>query len=267
MKKFDQSEFNSALLKLFVVFLVPVVAGIGMFVKILWSDNADSSPLENGYVAPTNVYGVVKNTQRATVVVTCSDSKGSGFGFFFTKDDEARFADGENLDEEESDRTLTSQVVITSFHVIKNCLDSTGISVTSSKGKTQPATVLTVDEENDLAALLIPKRIPALTSIDYKIRTGYWAMAVGSPFDMSGTTTFGNIIYTEGPRIYTSASLNRGNSGGPLVDNVGLVYGVNTGFQAVAQNINWAVDINAVCQQIAICSGGRGLLHPVPKMP
>ena len=79
-------------------------------------------------------------------------------------------------------------------------------------------------------------------------------MATGSPFGMAGTTTFGNIINMEGNRIFTSASLNKGNSGGPLVDNEGYVMGVNTGYTAIAQNINWAIDINGLCNTIAICT-------------
>jgi S1-C subfamily serine protease len=87
-------------------------------------------------------------------------------------------------------------------------------------------------------------------------------MAVGSPFGMTGSVTFGNIIYSEGNKIYTSASLNKGNSGGPLVDNTLYVMGISTGYKAVAQNLNFATDINAVCEVIAKCYKEDGLLHP-----
>jgi S1-C subfamily serine protease len=265
MKKFDQKQFESSIVKFLVIVLIPVVAGMGMFIHILWGDKADLSPIENGYVPPLNVYSVVQQAQRATVVVSCQGSQGSGFGFYFTPDDEAEFVGRADLDEDEFYQTRTSRLILTNFHVIQECLGSDEVSIVTFRGRQQIATIFTVDRENDLAALFVDNPIPALTSIWYKIRTGYWAMAVGSPYNMSGTTTFGSIIYTEGQRIYTSASLNRGNSGGPLVDNVGLVYGINTGFQAVAQNINWAIDINAVCDRIAKCYSRSGRLHPIMK--
>jgi serine protease Do len=137
------------------------------------------------------------------------------------------------------------------------------------KGRSYFAEIKEVDKENDLAALYIPKIIQELESAWYLFATGYWVMALGSPFGMAGTTTFGNIINMEGNRIFTSASLNKGNSGGPLVDNEGFVMGVNTGYTAIAQNINWAIDINGLCNTIAICSKIRtspqnsNLLHLV----
>lgn len=265
MKSFNQVKFESRLIQFLVIVLVPVVAGLGMYVHLLWSDKVDLSPIDNGYVPPMNVYGVVRDSQKATVVVTCGNSQGSGFGFYFMPQDEARFANAIGLEEQDFARSKTSRVILTNLHVVQDCMETNSVSITTSRGKTQSAKLLTPDPENDLAALLVKDEIPALTSIWYRIRTGYWAMAVGSPYNMSGTTTFGSIIYTEGQRIYTSASLNRGNSGGPLVDNVGLVYGINTGFQAVAQNINWAIDINAVCKRIAVCTWDTGLLHPITK--
>jgi S1-C subfamily serine protease len=119
-----------------------------------------------------------------------------------------------------------------------------------------------VDKDNDVAALWIPKLIPQLKAAYYYYRPGYWVMAAGSPYGMQGTTTFGNIIYSQANRIYTSASLNKGNSGGPLVDNTGLVMAINTGYRAVAQNLNYAIDINVLCDKLASCYGETKLIHP-----
>jgi serine protease Do len=123
--------------------------------------------------------------------------------------------------------------------------------------------IAAIDSDRDIAALSVNREIEPLYSIYYKPYSGYWVMAVGSPFAMDGTTTFGNIINQEGDKIFTSASLNKGNSGGPLVDNEGMVVGINTGYRAVAQNLNWAIDINALCYKIAICESDTGLLHPI----
>jgi hypothetical protein len=59
MKPFNQSQFDSSILKFIVIVMVPIVAGLCMFVRELWSDRVALSLIDNGYVAPRNVYGVV----------------------------------------------------------------------------------------------------------------------------------------------------------------------------------------------------------------
>jgi S1-C subfamily serine protease len=125
------------------------------------------------------------------------------------------------------------------------------------------ARVELTDPLNDIAALSVKESLDPLYAINYTLDSGYWVMASGSPLDLQSTVTFGNIINIDGNRIYSSASLNRGNSGGPLVDNEGFVIGINTGYRAVAQDINWAVGINALCQKLATCKNPEhGLIHP-----
>ena len=251
------SAFEAAILRLLTIVLIPVVAGLSLYTKILWTSYTDADVWENGYVPPRYVYSLIEETTKATVAVECSAETGSGFSFNFDKFDEAEFL-FEWADVEQS------SIILTNFHVIEDCYNGDSqIVVIDYEGKEFVGQVKAVDIENDVAALMIPTKIDPLVSAYYFYRPGYWVMAVGSPYGMRGTTTFGNVIFTQGTRIYTSASLNRGNSGGPLVDNVGLVMGINTGFQAVAQNLNYATDINVLCEKIANCFSKSKLIHPI----
>jgi S1-C subfamily serine protease len=222
---------------------------------ILWRDFADSSAVTNGYVPPKFGYSHSEEVRKSMVTIECKGEVASGFIFAFEDADDAEFA-FTYLDPEKS------SIVLTNYHVIKNCFpDDSELTAIDNEGERLQARIMKVDIENDLAALRVPKNIVALLSAYYVYRPGYWVMAIGSPYGMFGTTTFGNITYIEGNRIYTSASLNKGNSGGPLVDNLGYVMAINTGYKAVAQNLNFAIDINLLCKEIAKCYGKTGLLH------
>lgn len=240
-------KIESAILRWLAIVLIPVVAGLSLFVSTLLGEYGDTRASVNGYVSPSNLFSVVASAQEATVSITCVDKNASGFGFIFNAFNQAEFSFDYSLDD--------GSVILTNYHTIELCHQGRlPITVHDFESKSIIAEIKAVDEENDLAALFIPKIIEELSPPYYFFRTGFWVMATGSPFGMAGTTTFGNIINMEGNRIFTSASLNKGNSGGPLVDNEGYVMGVNTGYTAIAQNINWAIDINGLCNTIAICT-------------
>ena len=253
------TKFEEMVLRTLAIVLVPVVAGLSLYVNILWKNSQDASPEFNGYVAPENVYGVIDYVKNSTVSISCGLNKGSGFAFKLISDVESddaiwNFSTNQEL----------QTVILTNHHIIESCIgEKLPLRVQLRSGKILNAELKSLDPDNDLAALAVDKKIEPLYAIWYPLYSGYWVMASGSPLDLKGTVTFGNIINIEGNRIYTSASLNRGNSGGPLLDNEGYVIGVNTGFRAVAQNINWAIDINAICINLATCLNPNGLIHPI----
>jgi len=101
-----------------------------------------------------------------------------------------------------------------------------------------PATLVGVDADNDLALLKIAvKGVPFFDlSRDATPRQGQFALAYGSPMGLSQSATLGLVsavdrqINPDDPRVYiqTDASMNPGNSGGPLVDLEGGLLGINT---------------------------------------
>ena len=129
-----------------------------------------------------------------------------------------------------------SGIVITNNHVIEGANDVTVILTDGTKLK---AEVLGKDAKVDVAVLKVKSDHP-LKAVPFgdsdKMRVGDPVMAVGNPFGLGGTVTAGivsarNRNIDSGPYdnyIQTDASINKGNSGGPLFDMAGEVIGINT---------------------------------------
>ncbi len=126
--------------------------------------------------------------------------------------------------------------IVTNHHVIE---DAAEIAVTLHNGKTYSAEVKGSDPKTDLALLKIEadEDLPVVAWGDSDAaRMGNWVLAIGNPFGLSSTLTVGVISalardIRSGPfdaYIQTDASINRGNSGGPLFNLDGEVIGVNT---------------------------------------
>ncbi len=126
--------------------------------------------------------------------------------------------------------------IVTNNHVVDG---ADKIQVKLPDGRQFDATVVGTDPRTDLALLKVEasKPLPYVTFGDSdKLRVGDVVLAVGNPFGLGGTVTAGivsarNRNINAGPYddfIQTDASINRGNSGGPLFDTEGKVIGVNT---------------------------------------
>ncbi len=126
--------------------------------------------------------------------------------------------------------------VVTNYHVIE---DADEIEVVLDDGTRLPATLKGTDEKTDLALLEISVdgNLPWLEfGNSNEARVGDWVIAIGNPFGLGGTTTSG-IISARGRDlragqlvdfIQIDASINRGNSGGPLFNTRGQVIGINS---------------------------------------
>ncbi|MDT7807080.1 MAG: serine protease Do [Acidobacteriota bacterium] len=128
-------------------------------------------------------------------------------------------------------------VILTNFHVVENM---TGIMVKLQSGEQLRGTVVGSDEETDIAVIKVNagRDLPAVNlgnSDDMQV--GDWVLAIGSPFGLEQTVTAGIISTKERQTdpgasfrrfIQTDAAINRGNSGGPLVNMRGEVIGINS---------------------------------------
>lgn len=147
--------------------------------------------------------------------------------------------------------------IITNDHVVGGFDE---VKVTLKDGREYPGKVIR-GEDSDLAIVKIEaKDLPVLALEDSsKVRTGQMVMAVGAPFGLQQSVTFGHIsalgresaiqdkLYPA--LIQTDASINMGNSGGPLVDIDGKVVGVNTSIlspSGVSAGIGFAIPSNQV---------------------
>ena len=127
--------------------------------------------------------------------------------------------------------------ILTNHHVIE---DATRIIVGLQSGEKYRGTVIGVDSETDVAVIKIdaPKDLPTVTLGDSNAaQVGDWVLAMGSPFGLDQTVTAGIISKKERESPYfnvfqrflqTDAAINRGNSGGPLVNMRGEVIGMNS---------------------------------------
>jgi serine protease Do len=129
-----------------------------------------------------------------------------------------------------------SGIIITNNHVIA---EADEITANFADGSKLVATLIGRDEKTDLAVLKVEPVTPLKAvklSDSGDLRVGDWVMAIGNPFGFGGTVTVGIVSALErdinsGPYdkfIQTDASINRGNSGGPLFNLDGEVVGINT---------------------------------------
>ena len=129
-----------------------------------------------------------------------------------------------------------SGLVVTNYHVIEAAEE---IEVVFDDGTRMPATLKGADKKTDIALLEITsdRPLPYLAFGDSETaEVGDWVIAIGNPFGLGGTTTSGIISargrdIRSGPLddfIQIDASLNKGNSGGPLFNTRGEVIGINS---------------------------------------
>ena len=129
-----------------------------------------------------------------------------------------------------------SGIIVTNNHVIA---EADEIIANFADGSKLKAELVGRDTKTDLAVLKVEPETP-LKAVNLSnkgdLRVGDWVMAIGNPFGFGGTVTVGIVSALErdinsGPYdkfIQTDASINRGNSGGPLFNLAGEVVGINT---------------------------------------
>jgi len=152
-------------------------------------------------------------------------------------------------------------IVITNNHVIANA-DDILIKVDTKEYK---AKVIGADPYMDIAVLKMEtkdKFKPVKFGDSNKARVGDWVIAIGNPFGLGGTVTSGIIsarnrdinLTRYDDFIQTDASINQGNSGGPLFNLKGEVVGINTAIIAPGQagsiGIGFAIPANAASNVI-----------------
>ena len=152
-------------------------------------------------------------------------------------------------------------IIITNNHVIQDAEDIL-VKVNSKEYK---AKVIGSDRYSDIAVLKIESTdtfVPVNFGDSDKARVGDWVVAIGNPFGLGGTVTSGIIsarnrdinLTRYDDFIQTDASINQGNSGGPLFNLKGEVIGINTAIIAPGQagsiGIGFAIPANAASNVI-----------------
>lgn len=247
---FNKAEKQIVLISLLL--LIPITAGLTTYVVFQVRENYSLSASSNGYASPKYLGGLVERLQKSLVTVNCNDGIGSGFSFEL---DNADIFNGFEYADEITKNAKS--VIITNAHVVKDCLEQGSVQIVVDNETSQSGEIVKIDEANDLSMLTLDLEIPPLSGASWKPLPGYWTMALGSPHNFAGSVTFGNIINLDTSSVFHTASLSPGNSGGPLVDNEGYLYGVNTGSKPVGQNFNISIGVNAFCDQLIKCPSSK----------
>jgi Do/DeqQ family serine protease len=167
-------------------------------------------------------------------------------------------------------------LVVTNNHVIDGADE---ITVVLADRREFPATLVLADQRTDLAVLRINpggKALPTVRLGDSdRVQVGDIVLAIGNPFGVGQTTTHGIVsaVARSGLGIndfdffiQTDAAINRGNSGGALVDMTGSLIGINTAIfspSGGSNGIGFAVPVNMVRTVVnTAAQGGRQVVRP-----
>jgi S1-C subfamily serine protease len=212
-----------------------------------------------------NNIDVYKNSQPAVVYITSTvlernffgmvtQAKGIGSGFIISTDGQ----------------------ILTNNHVVSG---SSELEVTLTDKSRHKATIVMRMPNDDLALIRIDpqgKKLPVLRLGDSDaVQVGQKVLAIGNPFGLSGTLTTGIISALDRTiqgdeqnlegLLQTDAAINQGNSGGPLLDSMGNVIGIDTaiyGPNGGSVGIGFAMPINRAKRMLEDFKNGRRPAEP-----
>ncbi len=213
-------------------------------------------------IAPSNS-DILPQAQQSSLTQLVAKASQSVVSITSTSGDEKTFGTGFVVS--------SDGLIITCAHVVKD--QKTTYKITTQQNQTLPVKVLGRHTKEDIAFLKADvSNVPVLKLGDSNgLKPGQEIVAIGNPFGiLDGTVTTGiisgihrdiiatdqNNNYQEGLNdlIQIDASLNPGESGGPLLDMSGYVVGINAASDTRAENISFAIPINVI-RQVGILDG------------
>jgi len=155
-------------------------------------------------------------------------------------------------------------VFVTNYHVVEGAVN---ITVTFSNGNSYPAMVLGSDPYAELAVLSVdaPEKefVPIEIANSSSLQVGDPVMVVGTPYGLAGSMSVGYVSalgrtltaettggYVIANVIQTTAALNPGNSGGPVLNYQGQVVGIATAIVEDSEGLGFAIPSNTILREI-----------------
>ena len=168
--------------------------------------------------------------------------------------------------------------IVTNYHVVADAQD---IEVGFGQDVTLPAQVVGVDPLNDLAVIKVERLpagvVPVMAGDSATLKVGQWAIAIGNPFgQFQRTLTVGVVSALDRTLssedgtvlrhlIQTDAAINRGNSGGPLLNSQGYLIGVNTAIfspSGTSAGVGFAIPVATVKKVVPVLIQEGRFPHP-----
>ncbi|HTY44269.1 MAG TPA: trypsin-like peptidase domain-containing protein [Patescibacteria group bacterium] len=181
--------------------------------------------------ASSDFSGIIENVVKSVVTVRTDVAQGSGF-------------------------IITSDgYIVTNAHVMQG---ASAANIITSDGSSHPVKLIGQDTNMDIALLKIDGTYTPLTLADSdNINVGEKVIAIGNPLGLQFSVTEGIVSAVNRPGanglnyyVQTDASLNPGNSGGPLIDVTGKAIGINNFKIGSGENLGFALESNYIKQTI-----------------
>jgi len=172
----------------------------------------------------------------------------------------------------------SSDYIVTNFHVVDGVVKPT---VTFWNGDAYPAKVVGSDAYSDIAVITIQASQNDLYPVEFapssSLVVGQPVVAIGNPFGLSGSVTFGIVSqlgrtiqyqssgggFSIADVIQFSAPINPGNSGGPLLNDSGMVVGITTAVASGSQGVGFAIPSDTILRELpSLISNGGYNKHP-----
>ena len=171
-----------------------------------------------------------------------------------------------------------SYYVVTNFHVVDGIVNAT---VTFWNGEAYQAKIIGSDAYSDIAVIATQASRSEFYPLEFapssSLVVGAPVVAIGNPFGLSGSVTFGIISqlgrtiqyqsagsgFSIADVIQFSAPINPGNSGGPLLDTYGMVVGMTTAIASGSQGVGFAIPSDTILRELSsLVSSGKYDKHP-----
>jgi S1-C subfamily serine protease len=206
-----------------------------------------SDPLTNPYVEPRDFEGLLIKVEESVVTLLCTLSEDQ-----FTQGT-AFAVDLEGY----TDKGKTA--FFSNHHVIEDCIDQGALTIENLNGEVFDVVLENYDVENDLALLSADIEMTYLDLSYYPPGPGFWVMSYGSANGVEGSISVGTVLnVTTDNDIRITAALSSGNSGGPLIDNEGNVFGVSTAVSTTElAQYNIVGSLDRMCEVILECDFGK----------
>jgi S1-C subfamily serine protease len=149
--------------------------------------------------------------------------------------------------------------LVTNHHVVADCIAAGEVTLTDNAGNSAIGYIASADETKDLAGIYTKMSLPTLSFRGERPAQGWWVGVLGSPRGLDGYLTTGLVskVVSDGSEFGVSASLNPGNSGGPIFDREGRVMGIATYKLLESESLGFARSATLMCTTIVKCDTAK----------